>query len=232
MSADRAIRLRAIIEGSKDDLLGRYFIFKNALIGVFAASLHSPRTPSAISRVGMQARLSQIGSDAARIERAAISKTTGDILDQFGGESELSAALTAEGMVNLQADVVAQLSRDSRVVLRRFSHIQLALSISPGERANTIKSQAIEQISNKDIFTYRDSIGKIWRSTRYLETRASKFYYNLTNDIVATEMVSFGDEKAILNRPQHESDGMVIDLAQIESLAGKYFHPGSQAILA
>ncbi|MCK5643217.1 MAG: hypothetical protein KAJ19_20580 [Gammaproteobacteria bacterium] len=229
MDAGKATKLRQIIERAKRDLISRYDLTHAAMRGEFMSAIYSPSVPSAKAQGDLDRRLDIIGSEAARTERNMATSVTEEI------NEVVDWIKTPEAVANLFAfkhDIVSQIGRDARAISSLFRQVQTSLNALTRDKHLSAKAQALKHIIKPSVFAYRDKIGKIWDSKVYLRTRSSKYYYELANDLAVGNIQSEGRTSATLDRPGHPSDGLKIDLVDINpEMESKYFHPGSQGIL-
>ena len=229
MDAGKAAKLRQIIERAKRDLIGRYSLVQAAMRGEFMSAIYSPSVPSAKAQNDLDRRLSTLGGDAARTERK-VSKSVYEEIHAVVGWIETPAMV--ENLSVFQTDIVRQISRDARAVSSLFRKVQTTLNALTKDKYFSAKAQALQHITKPGVFTFKDKAGKIWDVQTYLKTHSSKYYYGLANDLAIGSMYSEGHYSATLDRPEHESDGLKIDLAKIDDeMKSKYFHPGSRGIL-
>ena len=226
METEKAVLLRQIIESAKAGLISRSVVAQTAMRAEYMAAVSSANVPSTLAHIMLDRAVSRIGNMMAKTERETANRTTAEIFDIVG---------TAE-IPNMQAnllifkdDIVRQLSRDARSISSIFRQFQMALNTIRPDRHTLAKASALRNVSGPRTFTYKDKVGKLWEASVYLKTHGSQYYYGLTNDLVAADLREKGLVNAILNRPGHISDGMVVSLDDLDK--DKYFHPGSQAIM-
>lgn len=229
MDAEKAAKLRQIIERAKRDLIGRYSLIQAAMRGEFMSAIYSPSVPNPKAKRDLDRRLSTLGSDAARMERATAHSVTEEIHAVFGW---VKTPEMVENLFVFQADIVRQISRDAKAVSSLFSKVQTALHALARDKYFSAKAQALQHIAKPSTFTFKDKAGKIWDVQIYLKTRSLKYYYELANELAIGSIYSEGRETATLDRPGHPSDGLEFNILDIDQEAkSKYFHPGSQGIL-
>lgn len=226
MDAESALEVRQIIESAKGELVNRSLLVQTAMRAEYMSAIYSPHTPSTISQITLDRELVVIGRSAANTEKQ-IAQSVTDQIFRVVGASEIPDM--AANLLVFQNDIARQLSRDASSIRRIFQKAQLGLANSNHGSQVTAKANALKDVNEKKVFTYRDKVGKFWNSDVYLKAHSSQYYYGLTNDLAAAGMREKGDVNAILNRPGHVSDGMVMSLGNLDK--SKYFHPGSQAIL-
>lgn len=229
MDAEKAARLRQIIEGAKKEIIGRYDLIHSAMRGEFMSAIYSRSVPSAKAQNDIDRRLFNIGSEAAKTERQIATLVTERIHDVVRWVE------TPEMIVNLltfQNDVVRQISKDAKSISRLFRQVQVSLNDLDRNKHLSAKAQALQHVTKPGVFSFRDKAGKIWDTRIYLKTHSSKYYYELANELAGGDIYSESREIGVLDRPGHSSDGMEIALADIDpEMRSKYFHPGSQGIL-
>ena len=229
MDAGKAAKLRQIIERAKRDLVNRYDLIHSAMRGEFMSAIYSPRVPSARAQRDIDRRLSTLGGEAARTEREISRSVTEEIHAVVGW---VETPETVSNLFIFQADIVRQIRRDAKTVSSLFRQIQTTINTLTKDKYVSAKAQALQHITKPGVFTYKDKIGKIWDARTYLKTHGSKYYYGLANDLVVGDMRGKGLVNAVLDRPGHVSNGMVVSLSELGSeMQSKYFHPGSQGIL-
>ena len=230
MDAGKAAKLRQIIERAKRDLIGRYSLIHAAMRGEFMSAIYSPGVPSARAQNNLDRRLSTLGDDSARTEREIARSVTEEI---YAVVDWVETPAMVENLSVFQADIVRQISRDARAVSSLFRQVQTTLNALTRDKYFSAKAQALQHITKSSVFTFKDRAGKIWDVQAYLKTRSSKYYYELANDLAIGSMYSEERFTATLDRPGHPSDGLEINLSEIDvELKSKYFHPGSRGILA
>jgi len=229
MDAEQAATLRQIIEKAKRELISRYDLIHSAMRGEFMSAIYSAQVPSTKAQITVDRRLFDIGREASKTERQIVTSISEEIHRVAQGVE------TPEMIVSLltfQNDIVRQVSRDARAVSRLFRQVQVSLDSLSRDKHLPAKAQALQHVSKPGVFTYRDKAGKIWDTKVYLKTAGSKYYYGLANDIAIDSIHSQGRESATLDRPSHPSNGLEINLAEIDAeMESKFFHPGSQGIL-
>lgn len=229
MDAEKAARLRQIIKRAKRDLISRYDLIHSAMRGEFMSAIYSPHIPSSKAQNDIDRRLSSIGNEAAKTERKIANSVTEEIHDvvQWVETPEMIVSL-----LTFQNDIVRQISRDAKAISSLFRQVQTSLNALARDKHLSAKAQALQHIAKPGVFTYKDKAGKIWDTRIYLKTHGSKYYYGLANDLAVGDLYSKDRTSATLDRPGHPSDGLEIDLVELDQdMKSRYFHPGSQGIL-
>jgi len=229
MDAGKAAKLRQIIERAKRGLISRYDLIHAAMRGEFMSAIYFPYVPSSKAQNDLDRRLSVLGVESSRTEREVANSVTEEI------HSVVDWVKTPEmvaGLFTFQGDIVRQIRRDAKAISSLFRKVQTTLDILSKDKHLSAKAQALQHITKPGVFMYKDKAGKIWDARIYLKTRSSKYYYELANELAVGDIYAEERLSAILDRPGHPSDGLEINLADIDQeMESKYFHPGSQGIL-
>ncbi len=228
MDAERSSLVRHIIELAKDGLANRSALTHAAMRAEYMSAIYSAEMPSSMSQIRLDRVLSNIGKAAADTERQIANKTTNEIFDMVG---EVETPNMVSDLLTFQNDVAKQVSRDAQAISSLFQQVQVSVNRLTTTDRVLAKAQALKHVGGPKVFTYKDKVGKIWKSEVYLKTHSSQYYYNLTNDLVLGGLYGEGRKTATMDRPGHKTDGLEIALTEIGAVQSKYFHPGSQAIL-
>jgi len=229
MDAEKAVRLRQIIERAKRDLIGRYDAIHAAMRGEFMSAVYSPAVPSSKAQSQLDRKLSTVGGEAARTERSIAKSITQEIKGVVGW---IETPEMVANLYDFQIEIVRQISRDSQAVSSLFRQVQTVINTLPKDKHVSAKAQALRHITKPNTFTYKDKAGKIWYTKIYLKAHSSQYYYGLANDLAIGDISSENRKSVTLNRPDHLSDGIEFDLVDITpEMKSKYLHPGSQGIL-
>lgn len=229
MGAEKAAILRQIIERAKRGLASRYDLVHSAMRGDFMSAIYSQHVPSAKAQNDIDSRLSAIGSESAKTERQIANLVTKEIQDVV---QWVETPGMVKNLFDFRNDIVRQISRDAAAISSLFRQVQTSLNALDKSKHLLAKAQSLKHIAKPGVFTYKDKAGKIWDTQIYLKTRASKYYYGLANDLSVGDLYSQDRTSATLDRPGHSSDGLEIDLAELDpETKSRYFHPGSQGIL-
>lgn len=229
MDAGKAAKLRQIIERAKRDIISRYDLIHAAMRGEFMSAIYSPSVPSVKAQHNIDRRLSTLGGEAVRTERE-IAKAVYEEIHAVVGWVE-SPKMVADLFV-FQADLVLQIRRDAKAISSLFRQVQTTVNALSRDKHVSAKAQALQHITKPGVFTFKDKAGKVWDARIYLKTRGSKYYYGLANELAIGSIYSEGRGNATLDRPGHPSNGLEVDLAEIDvEMESRYFHPGSQGIL-
>ena len=226
MDAEKALLVRHIIELAKAELVNRNLLVQAAMRAEYMSAIYSPHTPSAISQITLDRKLSAVGKSASNTERQIASRVSSEIFDIIG-ESETPDMMS--NLLNYQGEIIKQLGRDANTISTIFQKTQLGLSNTNSGSLVIARANALRAVGGQKVFTYKDKVKKLWDAGTYLNAHSSQYYYGLANDLVIAGMRAKGDVNAILNRPGHVSDGMVMSLENLDK--EKYFHPGSQGKL-
>ncbi len=226
MDAEKAAKLRQIIERAKGDLTSRHNLIHAAMRGEFMSAIYSAGVPSSRSQNSIDRKLSDIGNEAAKVEREIAKSVTQEL---YAVVDWVETPKMVENLFTFQRDVVRQIGREARAVSSLFSKVQININALTKDKHLSAKSQALQHITKPGVFTYKDKVGKTWDAKTYLRTHGSKYYYGLANELAVGDISSEGRKTATLDRPGHDSDGLEFDLNDID--VPRYFHPGSQGIL-